>query len=524
MPKPFKYLHPLTETQSLSQIIVWVCGLTLVIVGIGTVFALYKNWEVRVDTSKVQLIRDAEMVNMLVENALVVAAKSLQSTKREIEKSLYKGSVTPKQAYVTLMESLSGLNEYNRSDSLGMMFWVNEHGVLIARSGIYNSNTLDVSDRYYFQELRDHPGQVRAIGPLIVSRNSGQQVFHMSVPIYDSKGTFTGVLVQELLENDIAKLLSKYVDASDFAQIFTQFNGNPVSFAYPLLLEPSPDLKNFQPDWLGHIANASEPKGTAIAVLPKTGGSSATLVGYAKSPVYGLVSYATFPMNALLKRFLLENMLLFLYVLVALLFVIGIFYQVHKMSLALANAQSNALHDPLTKLNNRRALDERLPMLLRESLRTRSPISVLFIDIDFFRKFNENFGHESGDMALVAVAHALESCCKRPLDLLCRWGGEEFVAVLPHTSERSAEKIALDMLNAIRSVHINIASAQQPQITVSIGCVTSIVTAKNKKDDLVDMADKAMLHAKAHGRNQHKVFTTGVDMHAGIHTLLLNES
>jgi diguanylate cyclase (GGDEF)-like protein len=233
------------------------------------------------------------------------------------------------------------------------------------------------------------------------------------------------------------------------------------------------------------------------------------LVGFARSSNFGLITFSTLPISQMLGGFLNENMELFLYVLIGTLIILVIFYQVHKMSIALLSAQDSALHDPLTLLHNRRALDENLPLLLRESMRSQQPVSVLFIDIDFFRRFNENHGHETGDVALVAVAQSLAACCRRPLDLMCRWGGEEFVAVLPQTNAFAAEKIALDMLSAVRSIHLNLPVQADAHITVSVGCVTTTVSKLNQTDDLIDMADKAMQTAKSRGRNQHAVFHNG---------------
>ena len=204
--------------------------------------------------------------------------------------------------------------------------------------------------------------------------------------------------------------------------------------------------------------------------------------------------------------FFWENIYIFTYVVIGLLFTLGIFYQIYKMSIDLTFAQDEALHDPLTKLNNRRALDEKLPLLLRDSMRSQQPVSVLFIDIDFFRLFNENHGHETGDLALIEVAQSLASCCRRPMDLICRWGGEEFVAVLPRSDQAAAEKMAIDMLQAVRRIRLSLPSGGLSYITVSIGTVTSTVSPPNLLDDLIDMSDKAMQHAKLTGRNRHSVF------------------
>ena len=478
--------------------------------GLGAGFALHKNWEVRLTASKVRLIRGSVMVNMLIEHALVEASKSLKTSKHAIESALLHGEVSPQQAYVILMQSIGGYSENNRSELLGMIFWVDVNGQLIAQSGEYSKQSLDLSDRYYFQNLRDHPDKRLSIGPLLMSRTIGQWVFHISVPIYDAQGKFAGVLVQQLHEQKIVNELENYINPSDFSQIFTHYNGNSVSFVYPPPLTSSIVSPQTKFDWRSHVNQLENIKNIDSWESQPTGDGDKTLVGFAKSPLYGLLTFATIPMNDLLVFFFWENVNILAYVMFGILLILVIFYQLHKMSIDLATAQDQALHDPLTQLHNRRALDENLPLLLREAMRSQHPMSVLFIDIDFFRRFNENHGHETGDLALIEVAHSLSLCCRRPMDLICRWGGEEFVAALPDTNAAAAAKIAEDMLQAVREIQLKLPNGRACEITVSVGSVSNILTVFNRLDDLVDMADKAMQQAKLTGRNRHVAFQVGL--------------
>ena len=139
-------------------------------------------------------------------------------------------------------------------------------------------------------------------------------------------------------------------------------------------------------------------------------------------------------------------------------------------------------------------------------MRSQKPISVLFIDIGHFKIFNDSYGHECGDIALQAVADAIKSTVNRPLDFCCRWGGEEFVVVLPNTDQRGAVALANAILGAARALRFDFMPDINPQITVSIGVATMLVTESNKTDDLIDMADKAMYMAKQEGRDGYVVY------------------
>jgi diguanylate cyclase (GGDEF)-like protein len=187
-----------------------------------------------------------------------------------------------------------------------------------------------------------------------------------------------------------------------------------------------------------------------------------------------------------------------------------LFFRLYRQASMLDKSNFKSTHDALTGLSNRRAIDDVFERLWRESMREQSPISVLFMDIDHFKIVNDTYGHETGDRVLQAVASAIQSQLNRPLDLCCRWGGEEFVAVLPRTDEQGALKIANDIMSAIHALKVIQGDTAIDRVSISIGVASVTVNADNVRDDLIDMADKAMFKAKLEGRNRVVVYRPGL--------------
>lgn len=165
--------------------------------------------------------------------------------------------------------------------------------------------------------------------------------------------------------------------------------------------------------------------------------------------------------------------------------------------------------DGLTGVGNRRFFDEMLEREWRRAQREQEPISMLFIDIDYFKKFNDAYGHLQGDMCLRQVAEAIEHSIRRPTDMVTRYGGEEFAVVLPNTGLSGAEQVATIIRNNVGALEIaNPDSSAGPGLTVSIGaaCVTPPRSMHSKI--LVAAADKSLYTAKKDGRNR----TTSVQL------------
>ncbi|MFC1602715.1 diguanylate cyclase [Pseudomonadota bacterium] len=160
--------------------------------------------------------------------------------------------------------------------------------------------------------------------------------------------------------------------------------------------------------------------------------------------------------------------------------------------------------DELTGLPNRRQLNEFIAHEWDRASRSDSPLSVIMIDIDCFKPFNDNYGHAAGDECLKQVADALASANTRATDLYARYGGEEFTCVLPETDANGAAVIGQKLLHQIADLKIPHAYSKiANHITISLGVAT--MTEKKEygsPEELMDAADKNLYHAKSQGRNR----------------------
>ena len=159
--------------------------------------------------------------------------------------------------------------------------------------------------------------------------------------------------------------------------------------------------------------------------------------------------------------------------------------------------------DGLTGIPNRRALDEALEREWRRGTRSLRPLSLLMIDIDHFKAYNDSCGHLLGDDCLRAFAQSLKVPLGRAADFVGRYGGEEFLAVLPETDEAGAQIVANEILEGIAQLAIpHPASPLGPIVTASIGVATSVANREYEYTRLLQEADKALYQAKQEGRNR----------------------
>jgi len=159
--------------------------------------------------------------------------------------------------------------------------------------------------------------------------------------------------------------------------------------------------------------------------------------------------------------------------------------------------------DGLTGIANRRRFDDFLQKEWRRAAREQSRICLILADIDYFKPYNDNYGHQQGDHTLIQVTQILSNIFNRPADLLARYGGEEFVMVLPGTSQDGARQLADTARRAIEKKHISHGHSEiSDHVTISLG-VACCVPGKElgSLENLIHAADKALYAAKAKGRN-----------------------
>ena len=158
--------------------------------------------------------------------------------------------------------------------------------------------------------------------------------------------------------------------------------------------------------------------------------------------------------------------------------------------------------DGLTGLNNRRSLGELLELEWRRAKRSHGVLSLLFVDIDRFKAYNDTYGHQAGDDTLAAVARCITDNIRRPTDSAARYGGEEFIVVLPDTSALGASLIAEKIRSAICACHIEHTGSEYGCVTASIGAVSREPQMDDDLTTVIKAADEALYNAKATGRNK----------------------
>jgi len=164
--------------------------------------------------------------------------------------------------------------------------------------------------------------------------------------------------------------------------------------------------------------------------------------------------------------------------------------------------EHDAGEDKLTNLANRRRFDITLEQVWVQARRSGLPLSLLMIDIDYFKKFNDRYGHQAGDKCLTAVARVLANSAKRATDLVARYGGEEFVILLNQTTRNDAYQLAEEIRQRVEDLRIENLDADLGIVSLSLGGVTVYASDDQEASNPLKLADIALYRSKEQGRNQ----------------------
>lgn len=232
----------------------------------------------------------------------------------------------------------------------------------------------------------------------------------------------------------------------------------------------------------------SLPRGERIPILIITGLDDEASVNWAFEA--GATDYITKPLNwAVLRqrvrRLLRESQLS------------------QQLEQANQELQRLAFLDSLTQLANRRRFDAYLSQEWKRMARDKTPLTLIMCDIDFFKAYNDTYGHQAGDHCLQQVARAISLAAKRPADLVARYGGEEFVVVLPNTKSEGALQVAKEIRANIRALEIIHPNSQASQyLTLSFGVACTIPSHESSPEILIAAADRALYQAKSESHDR----------------------
>lgn len=470
----------------------------IILAGVG--LSLNQNWLDRISKEGQDLFHNNRIVANDFQHTVIDGTRLLEVAKRDIDQLVITDSLNAETAHYVLVKTLNSFQLFNPSEIYGLLMYVNAEGILTATSNNKPFEKINFSDRYYYHGLKTQPDKKFIIGPLLRARTTQQLVFHIATPILNSKNEFLGEIVIQVKVTGLSKLIEETMQVSEQRNDIVLDN-NEIVFTYPLKLAKANSLRGQLFDGRDFLTDSELAGGWAI------NNTHHLIEARTALPDLRAISYSITWINHIFNAFIKGSLSIIAYTLLSLA-VMG--YVVRKLFIELRSKHLeyvNSHTDLLTQLPNRRSFDEYFIKAVSIVRRNKQSICALMIDIDRFKALNDTYGHKIGDIALKAVADNLKSSIGRPSDFCCRWGGEEFVILLPETTLSGAEVVAATILKSIRESAIQIKPNQEIHITVSIGISISGEFDDIRSVNLIDMADQAMYRAKESGRDCYKVYT-----------------
>lgn len=373
-------------------------------------------------------------------------------------------------------------------------------------------------DREYFQEIKNSNDKKKLFITAPYKSVLDVWTINAGVVLEDENKEFAGVVIATFEPTEIKKFLSSISYAKDMRISIIHNNG--------VLFLTEPKLEGLE----GKNINK---EGTLFHKYLKSKEKSTVYMDFATNLKYkGIVTFKALEVEDLdinaplyfavsreydkvLRHFYENTKLIFaLYIMLIVSSIPGLFFLQRRRYISLKNEieaeeiikeklESLAYIDSLTQIANRRYFEQVIEQEWRYCLRNQKYLSLLFIDIDFFKNYNDTYGHQKGDEVLQLVATEIKNSLKRSHDLVARYGGEEFVVILPNTSKDDAIKIANEMIRRVNNLRIpHKSSGVENIVTISLGLSSLIPSEELSHNDMLKEADDALYKAKNSGKNQ----------------------
>ncbi len=384
----------------------------------------------------------------------------------------------------------------------GSMFMVAPDGNIALDAARFPPRDANLADRDYFRAQRDDPNTgIYVSAPFMSRLNPGVESIALSRRVTDASGRFAGVVAMTV-PIDYFRAVFRHTPHSRLSTLaLARTQGQLIA------RDPSSDGHG---DIGREIASlplftevSRQGSGEIIAPSPLHGTRQLFIFGPVPDmPLMVVVGqplseiYAVWGMRVVIMGSMAISACIGLVTLAVLLR-----HELHRRLAAESEMAEMAITDALTGLANRRRFNEVMSREWRRTARTGSPLALLLIDADHFKRLNDSFGHARGDTVLQTLGQVIQRSIRRPADLGARYGGEEFAVVLPDTDLAGAQLIAEKIRAGMEDESARLGDRNLPGTTVSIGAASTLPVPGRPLEDLVETADQALYAAKAAGRN-----------------------
>ena len=487
----FTHIRPRSAARGLKAFVVVVC---LVILGLEG----WRDWSEReqeIARISAETLNLAKSLVQHAEDTFVVADALLVDVVDRVE---FDGALpdTLKRLDAFLIERVQSLP---RIKSLTVY---EDDGFLLTSSLPGHRGKVNVLDQPFFRHHRESSGSDWFLGPLIRDPLGGDWVLTLSRRIDKPDGSFGGVVQASIPPRYFANFFSRFDVGTKGSITLIHMDGTLLT-RYPYIERAIGADLSKEPGFLERKGSGSYEYVSPIDGVVRMG-------GYHRNHIFPIGVLSAVGRDEALADWYREFVLRIVVIgfLVATIATLGwsLSAELRRREEVEAELSVLAVTDGLTGLANRRMFDKQLEIEWARASRERSPVSLLLVDVDQFKAYNDIYGHQAGDECLRIIAKTIASAARRPGDLAARYGGEELVVLLPDLDEAGAAAVAEDIRAKIETLRVQHEANLPSQIlTVSIGSATRIPSLDRSRigpTDLITLADAALYRAKQDGRNR----------------------
>ena len=451
-----------------------------------------------------KLSEDSRVISHGVEDSLSDSSLLLNFISERLGKDFSLSRADPASLHRLLVEGRKEIQRWSEVAHLGLTILIDPSGKVVDWSGPYEGSHADLADRSFFKAMKADPALPYAINGLVLGRTSGRPNYQIAIPVRNSRGALECVLSQQIDARKSEQSISEIV-GNNPSRVVVRMSDGGILMQYPLLplpSETSPPLKRSLIEH-GEAVAAGGPSRIFRFPAGKNGFTETTYVAVVNDKRFGTSTEVIIPEKTIISLFLKKNLNFLMVMLMGAVVIFGLFYGLCLGGQKLECAIRETTTDHHTGISNRRGFENELERLMNHARRENKPLTLLFMDIDHFKSFNDSHGHDVGDEVLKGVADCIRRALRRPLDYCCRWGGEEFAMVLPDTSVEEGVEIANQLMGCVGALSISgLRNTPHRSITLSIGIVPMTAGGMQTPAELIKEADRSLLRAKTEGRNR----------------------